>query len=302
MLDPRLNHVVAVARCGSITAAAQMVGVTQSAVTRSIADLEGQIGYAIFYRTSRGTIPTERGRDFIDRASRLLEDARELLNRSGEREDPYAVVVRVGVAPASLEWLLAEPLTKLLRQHPSIRYDISSSSFESMVQQLRTGRVDVAVGFDAAFSQWSDLRRVPMGALKSTLFVRKKHPLLKLPKVALSDLAAYEFVSPSDSRPYGEIIRSLYESQRVDWRRRLHIVDYFPMVRRIVATSNAIGVAAISAAESAAFRRDFQSLDGLDPFPTAPLCCAVRARWEPKLALRSLIGTICDSIPEGSMR
>lgn len=68
MLDTRLNHVVAVARAGSFTAAAGIAGVTQSAITRSVADLERQIGYSIFVRTSRGAILTEQGRDFAERA------------------------------------------------------------------------------------------------------------------------------------------------------------------------------------------------------------------------------------------
>ena len=45
MLDPRLNHVVAAAQQGSFTAAARAVGVTQSAITKSIAELERQLGY-----------------------------------------------------------------------------------------------------------------------------------------------------------------------------------------------------------------------------------------------------------------
>lgn len=90
MLDSRLHYVVAVARSGTFTAASQAIGLTQLAITKSVADLEREIGYAIFFRTSRGVILTENGRDFIDRAARLLEDARELLKGSLQRNDPFA--------------------------------------------------------------------------------------------------------------------------------------------------------------------------------------------------------------------
>ena len=297
MLDSRLNYVVTVARIGSFTAASQAVGVTQSAITKSIADLEKEIGFSIFYRTSRGVILTENGREFIDRAARLLEDARDLYKRGSERQDPFAGTLRIGVGPASLEWRLVEPLAELLKRHPGVRYDISSSNFESVVQQLRSGRIDVAVGFDAAFSEWSDLRRIPMGELKSTLFVRKGHPLLAKPEPGLEDLADYDFVSPSDSRPYGESIRHLYEARGVDWQSRLHRADYFPIVRRLVAMSDAIGVVAVSYAQSEEFRSRFVPLIGLEPWPAAPLCCAHRARWEPKPAVRAFISTIRKSLP-----
>jgi len=292
MLDSRLNHLVAVARCGSFTAAAQAIGVTQSAVTKGVADLERQLGYALFHRTARGALLTEKGTDFVERAARLLDDARELLEGSATKSDPYAGTLRIGVCPASLEWLLIAPLANLLARHPNIRFEVSGSSFERMVQQLRNGAVDVAVGLDAAFSDWPDLRREPVPELETTLFVRRGHPALDAEPATLADLAQYDFVSPSDSRPFGVVIRQLYESQGVEWRTRLHVIDYFPIVRRIVASSNAIGVVSLSHAASSSFQRDFALLEHLVPFEPARMCCAFRARWEAKPAVRAFIGAV----------
>ena len=287
MLDPRLGQVVAVARAGSMLAASRLVGITQSAVTKSVADLERQVGFQIFHRHARGILLTERGRDFVERTARLLEDARELLSGSDDSLDAFAGVIRVGVCPASLEWQLIEPLASLLQQHPSVRFEVIGSSFERMIQQLRGGGVDVAVGFDAAFRDWSDLKRDPIGDLRSAMFVRKGHPLVSKADITVADIAAYDFVSPSDSRPYGSTIREFYQDQGVDWRKHLHIIDFFPIGRRIVATSDAIGLAAISYAHSRAFRSQFELLEALDAFAPAPMCCATRARWEPKPAVRA---------------
>ena len=297
MLDSRLHYLVAVARNGSFTAAANAVGVTQSAITKSIADLEREIGYSVFYRTSRGVILTEQGRDFVDRAARLLDDARDLLKGSAHRTDPFAGVLRIGVCPASLEWRLGEPLAALLRQHPAIRYDVSSSNFEAVVQQLRSGSIDVAMGFDAAFAEWSDVRREPMGTLETVLFTRKGHPLEGRSNLTLGDLADFDFVSPSDSRPYGEVIRNIYEASGTEWQGRVHQIDYFPLVRRIVAASDAIGVTATSFARTAAFDVRFVALPDIDIWTQAPLCCAVRARWEPKPAVRAFIAAMRRSNP-----
>ncbi|MFN6935087.1 MAG: LysR family transcriptional regulator, partial [Tsuneonella sp.] len=68
MLDSRLKHAVAVGQLRSFSRAADAVGVTQSAVTKSVAELERHLGYSLFHRTSRGAMPTEEGREFIDRA------------------------------------------------------------------------------------------------------------------------------------------------------------------------------------------------------------------------------------------
>ena len=292
MLDPRLNHLVAVARCGSFTAAAKAIGVTQSAVTKGVADLERQLGYAVFHRTARGALLTEKGSEFVERANRLLDDARELLEGAPAGSDPYAGTLRIGVCPASLEWRLITPLANLLARHPNIRFEVTGASFERMVQLLRNGVVDVALGLDAAFSDWPDLRREPAPELDATLFVRRGHPALGAVPATLDEIAQYDFVSPSDSRPFGAIIRNLYESRGIEWRTRIHVIDYFPVVRRIVATSNAIGVVAWSTATSSSFQRNFAVLDHLVLFEPFRMCCALRARWEAKPAVRAFIGAV----------
>lgn len=297
MFDPRLKHVVAVARAASFTKAAAAIGVTQSAVTKNVADLEQRLGYSIFYRTARGAMLTEEGRLFVEGASRLLEDARELMSRRPD-DDPYAGSLRIGVCPqGSLEWLLTQPLNNLLKRHPRIRLEVTGGRFESVVQLLRSGTVDVAVGFEAAFEEWSDLRREPISALNMDLFVRAGHPLLERSTVTVSDLAAFPFVSPSDLRPYGTAIHDLYSDRGMDWRDHVHVVDFLPAVRGIVATSDAIGMVEKGAAASNRLSDQFVLLPPVDLLPIARMCCAVRSRWEVKPAVRAFIRIMQATLP-----
>lgn len=301
MLDSRLNHVVAVARAGSFTAAAGIAGVTQSAITRSIADLERQIGYPIFIRTSRGAILTEQGRSFAERARKLIDDTEELLQRPKGREDAYAGILRIGVCPASMEFHIIDPLAELLKRHPSIRLDVSGATFERTVEKLRNGSIDIAVGFEAAFIDWPDLRRQPIaGVTPTALFVRRGHPILEIENPGLDDIAKYDFVSPSASRPYAVKIRAMYEDRGIDWRKHIHVIDFFPLVKRVVATTDAIGVAVETIArQSESFNSRFAMIDS-SPLFAAPsqMCCAIRARWEARPAVRAFMSLLrADSAP-----
>ena len=296
MLDPRLSYAVAVARMASFTKAAELVGVTQSAITKSIADLERELGYSLFYRTSRVTLLTDEGRAFIERAARLLEDARELFS-SVATADPYSGVLRIGVCPASLEWLLVDPLARLLQRHNQIRFEVIGGNFEVISLQLRGGALDVAVGFDEAFADWKDVTREPIAPLEATLFVRSGHPILALPKIQRSDLSNYAIVSPSDSRPYGAVIRAIYEEQDKVTNQYLHVIDYFPIVRQLVATSDAIGVVATDTLQSPAVDPRFAMLENVTLFQKQPLCCALRARWEPKPSVRAFLSVMKQALP-----
>ena len=295
MLDIRLTYVLAVGREGSFTAAAQSVGVTQPAVTKSIADLERQVGFAIFYRTPGGAIPTENGKAFIARAGRLIEDARELLG-SGGPTDPYAGALRIGIAPAAMEWQAVDAIELLLKRHPSVRVETSGGSFERTVNQLRDGAIDLAVGLDEAFASWPELERKSIGMLQSDLFVRKGHPLVERTSLTRLDLAQFNFVTLPESKPYGDIVRGFYEAAGIPWRSRVHVADYFPTVARIVRSTDAISMVQRAFTRTASFERYFKVLPVEEEvFPPSLLCCAYRAHRELTPAMRAFISAIRDS-------
>lgn len=295
-MDRRLVHVVAVAREGSFTLAAKQCGVTQSAVTKSIGDLEHEVGFLVFNRTARGTVLTEEGRGFVERAARLLDDARELMRGRSGSQDSYADVLHVGVCPASLDWKLAEPVALLLRRFPEVRLELSGGSFEHMVQQLRMGNVDVAIGFAAAFEEHFDLRCESLPAMRITPFVRHGHPLLDQGPAAITDLGRFPWVCPSDSRPHGIVVRQLYGTRGVDARQAIHAVDSFSVTQRMIATSDAVGFAALGFTQSAAFDRLFARVPCLEAFPDLPLCLAVRARWERRPSVRAFMQACRETI------
>lgn len=293
-MDARLKHVVAVARSGSFTSAAKLVGVTQSAVTRAVADLERQLGYELFHRTARGALLTESGRSFAERAGRLLDDERELLRGDPRITDPFDGVLRLGVSPAILEWAVLEAIVSLKAKHPHLRFQIVGSPFEAIAPMLRNGGVDIVLGLTDAFSEWPDFKRHPLWELRGVLFARKGHPLAADRAITREKIARYEIVSPSESRPYGGLIRTLYESQGIDWRTRVHVIDHFPLVQALVENSDALGVVTTSFASSSVFQRKFAAIEGFSLSGPTQVCCATRARSDLGAIPRAFIAAMRD--------
>lgn len=297
MIDRRLQYVVSTARFGSFTAAAERVGVTQSAITKSVADLERQLGYSIFNRTARGVLMTEEGRIFVDRAARLLDEAQDMLRGAGAGADPHSGVLRIGVCPASLEWLLVDPLATLVSRHPNIRLNIVGDSFDKILEQLRVGAVDVALGYEAAFEEQSDFQRHPMQPLRTTFFVRQGHPILSCDAITMAELAKYSMISPSASSPYENFWRQMYGESGIDAQDRLHIVDYFPIVERLVKNTDAISMVAIPYTHTSIFKNRFASFQLTETLPSAGICCATRLRWPMRPAVRAFIKACEDCMP-----
>jgi len=296
MLDSRLKHAVAVGKHGSFSRAADDVGVTQSAVTKSVADLERQLGYPLFHRTSRGALPTEEGRDFIDRASRLLSDAADLVGDTERSADPYKGLVRIGIFPGSLEWMLTEPLVTLLHQRPGIRIEMVTGTSERGVQLLTRGDIDVAFGMHAAFANWAQFKCEKVGALDAIPFVRRGHPILTMGLVTGEMLTKFDFIVPSSSEPYTTVVRQMYEANGLPSTDRLHVIDFFPLVLRMVASSDTIGFVAVESANGKRFQERFVALGGAHLFQAPPVCCAIRARWPARPATRALIAQVRKSL------
>lgn len=105
--------------------------------------------------------------------------------------------------------------------------------------------------------------------------MRRGHPLVELKRPKLKTLSQYDFVSPSDSRPLGAVIRALYEDNGIDWRKRVHTVDLFPLAKKIVATTDAIGVMTTGFADrSPSFRNRLSFSIRSIRCPTRPRCVA----------------------------
>jgi len=73
-------------------------------------------------------------------------------------------------------------------------------------------------------------------------------------------------------------------------------MDFFPLVLRVVASSDTIGFVAVAAFNSKRFQERFVALSGAHLFETPPVCCAIRARWPAKPATRALIAEVRQAL------
>lgn len=144
MLPPlnALRVFVAVGRLGSFTAAAATLGVTQSAVSRQIALLEGFIGQRLFVRAATGTAMTEAGRRFWTETAPALDRIQQATAAARVSSDREPVRLRV-YATFAVKWLL-QRLPRFEALHPEIEIQLSTTA--APVDFDRDG-VDLAIQF-----------------------------------------------------------------------------------------------------------------------------------------------------------
>jgi len=148
MLDvTRLRVLAAVARHGSVTAAAKALNYAQPSVSHHLARLEAETGTQLVERAGRGVRLTDAGRLLAGRAEEILGrlDAaeHELAAHIGQREER----IRVAGFPSALATVVPAAAGRLRADHPGAELLLAEAEPQSAVRMLRAGRVDVALVF-----------------------------------------------------------------------------------------------------------------------------------------------------------
>ena len=192
----QLEYFVRVAELGSFTRAAMALDVAQPALSRQVRLLEVELRQNLLARNGRGAVPTEAGQLLLEHARGILhqvERAREDLSRL---RGGLAGRVTLGLPP-SVARVLAVPLLHALREQlPQARLAITEALTASMQEQLASGRLDIAVLYNAQPTPGLELEFL---ASEQLLLVRRAADFAgpASPAVRLRELSGLPLVIPS---------------------------------------------------------------------------------------------------------
>jgi DNA-binding transcriptional LysR family regulator len=138
-----LRTLVSVVDLRSFTKAAQLLGVTQPAVSAQIKRLQFLLGYELLDKSAPGVILTSRGETVVAHARRMLSINDQIAQLSGS--PPSAQTLRVGIPGDFAGVKLPATLAQFRKRWPDIRFKASATSFENMLRGLRQGDLDLCV-------------------------------------------------------------------------------------------------------------------------------------------------------------
>lgn len=201
----RLRYFLRIAEEGSITRAAQTLGIAQPALSRQIRLLEEDIGIELFRRTRRGvelTVEGERLRASTASPLRMLELAVQYAASPVARLERG---VRLGLLQTTVDAVAAPLLARLSAAFAGVTFAISTGSTESLVEAMLKGAVDVAlinpVADDRVF--YRDLLTEDLCVFGSPATdLTRDHPVM------FTDVAALPLLIPRSSAGIGAILNN----------------------------------------------------------------------------------------------
>lgn len=244
MSDPidlrRMRHVLEVARAGAITTAAETLGMTQSALSRSITEVEEAVGLPLFDRLPRGIRPTEAGQRFVEGARRLLGDLDGLIEYVREPRTLLAGRLRIAVAPSGYVHHVGHAVREIVRLHPGIRIEVGTGSVPDLCPRLINGEFDIIVGLNLYLERWRELSVRRVKAMHMACAVRHDHPLTRCAQPAgEADLLAYPFVTVRSMDTPHSVLAERFAAWGRPFEPR-YVVDDIDLMLALVGRTDAV--------------------------------------------------------------
>lgn len=225
----------------SIAQAAQAAGLTQPAASKLLGELEYALGVTLFERLPRGVEATDYGRIMVRRAGAALATIDAAYQEMSELVLGLRGQVEIGAVMTPSTRLVPLAVQRFKQLHPLVNVAIQVESSSFLLQQLRSGQLDMMIGRMVAGSDHgSELKFEPLQNESHRLIVRADHPLSKRSHLCLEDVAQAAWILPASGSILRERLAALFLSRGVDLPLNAIETSAIPVITGLLLNSDVI--------------------------------------------------------------
>ncbi|MGH6761761.1 MAG: pca operon transcription factor PcaQ [Phyllobacterium sp.] len=286
-----------VARQKSVMKAAEILNISQPAVTKTIRELEDVLGVAVFERDGRGIRITRYGEVFLKHAGASITALRQGVDSVSSELTGNSIPIRVGALPTVSTRIMPRAMHLFLKEATGSHIKIVTGENAVLLEQLRLGDLDLVVGRLASPEKMTGLSFEHLYSEQVVFAVRVGHPLLGTDDI-FSRLAEFPLLMPTKGsiiRPF--VDRFLIANGIASLPTQIETVsDAFG--RAFVRTSDAVWIISrgVVANDLADGRLAMLPIDTQDT--KGPVGLTIRADTIPSLPLAILMQTIRETARE----
>lgn len=209
----QLSYFIKAAELLHFTAAAEQCFVTQSTLSQQVKQLEEELGMLLFDRVGKHVQLTEAGKLFLNHARQIMLEIKKSKQAIFELNNVVNGELRIGVTYAFISLLLPS-LTPFSNKYPGIKLHIESGIAGELEARLKTADLD----FILAFHEQSDNEGLEMQLLFSSrikMVTSKKHPLAKLNRISLKELAQTEMILANKGFSSRDMLDEIFKKNNI---------------------------------------------------------------------------------------
>lgn len=265
----KLGHmrlIVALDDHGRVSAAAQVLNISQPAASRMVAEMEDILGVQLCERLPRGIALTPAGRALARRARTVLLEMREADREIADLKSGKGGTVSIGSVTAPAIELAVPAIRRVRERHPRIEINVEVDTSNVLARELLASRHDFIIARipDDLNPRLFESRVI--GIEKACLIVRRGHPLLAGAPVPIDRIAAHDWVL----QPAGALLRRTLEAMFLARNAALpeRILNTGSLLLTLVMVAQSDAIAPVSVEVAGFIKGDAGLAGAIDILPT----------------------------------
>ena len=200
----KIRYFVEVARCGSFSEAARRLYTAQPNLSKQIAQMEQELGFALFARSRRSVKLTEAGQFLFDRLQNLPDQLDEIFEQARSLARKGEAALSIGVLEGQdVNRVLSDRLKRVAAIYPQLQINLERNSYQNLRSGLRSGHYDLIITLSFDVEDEADFQTFSLYQKSPAIAMHKSHPLAGKQSLTLSDLRNEKFVVISSQESPG---------------------------------------------------------------------------------------------------
>jgi DNA-binding transcriptional LysR family regulator len=238
-----IEYFSVVAERGNLGRAAEALGLSQPALSKSLRRLETAMQAKLVRRTAKGVELTAAGGMLFEQVRRLRLSLEDVTRSVGDIGQGRAGHLRIGTGPAVAMGLVPRACAALLQDAPDVTFQISVLDNNTSTSAVRHGELDFAIATIWS-SHYGDLAMEKVSEDEQCLYVAANHPLAGKKRLTLADLVPYNWAITGNNMVTHSLVNQAFMEAKLPAPRITLQTNFLPLKHYLVATSNLIGYTA----------------------------------------------------------
>lgn len=215
-----------VANNGNITKASEELNISQPAISKSIKNLEDQLGGALFTRTKRGVILTEEGKEFYKYIKQAIEYINNAESKFTDLINLETGCIKIGISTTLTKNFLLPYLEKFNRLYPKINIQIDTNLTSNLIPKLRNGLVDMVILNVTDNDYDKDIEIVKCKKVTDCFVVNDKYKNLLNKEISIKDLNKYPLILQSKKSNTRIFLDSFTRKYNITLKPNIELASY----------------------------------------------------------------------------
>ena len=215
----------AVYSTGSVSNAAKFLNVSQPAVSKTLQRAEDQLGFLLFKRVKGKLIATDEAHVLFDEVSRVYQQIISLQKKARNLKAGNAGHIRLSVMPSMGLNVLPLAISRFLKDHPDVTFDIQTRHYDDMISSLYEHEIDVGLAFSP--SNHVGLSSYDFGEGEFVCVYKPGDLDESEDRVNLQDLDGKKIISIKDSGPLSDILFNRILQAGIDTNVMITVQTYY---------------------------------------------------------------------------